>query len=153
MTVSPLVVWGPGAFRTMWPSEFNKLDLARRVSLTSTFDRIKIGAALINHGTLVSIGSNRPKSHPMQAKYNNIAKRVAPRHHLHAEMMALVNAKGEKETTNGATIYVYRQLANGSLGNSRPCAACEAALKEAGVCSMLYTTTLGFVAESLSANA
>ena len=125
------------------------MRLARKISLTSSFDRVKIGAVIAKGTTVLALASNRPKSHPMQFKFNNKAKRIAPRHHVHAEMGALINAEREGINVRGSTIYVYRRLASGALGCSKPCAACEAALKEAGIRNVYWTSPHGYLSCSI----
>lgn len=57
----------------------------------------------------------------------------------HAEIGALRMASDAR----GATVYVARHAGNGKPGQSRPCEACELALREAGVRKVIYTDPNG----------
>lgn len=52
-----------------------------------------------------------------------------------------------KEDLSRASIYVYRQLKDGSLGMCRPCKACMALIKNLGIRKVYYTTYDGYAEE------
>ncbi len=76
-------------------------------------------------GNILSIGKNSyVKTHPLQAKY---AKRTGldKKIFLHAEIDAIVRCK---DLSRAYRIVVFRTMANGALGNAKPCPICEAAI-------------------------
>jgi deoxycytidylate deaminase len=116
-------------------------------SLRSKFGRIQIGAALVDGNYVVSRGFNQEVSHPLQRKYNDRSGRVAPDHFLHAEIHALVRSKSYDLT--GCEAYVARLDRRGRPAMCRPCPACLAALADAGLQTIIYTTPQGIRKEKL----
>lgn len=89
-------------------------------------------------GAVLSKGINSySKTHPVQAEY---AERVGQedRIYLHAEISALVKAK-----KTPYAIYIARKYKNEEFALAKPCPVCSAALKEAGVKKIVYTTSEG----------
>lgn len=83
-----------------------------------------------SHGRVLSIGTNDyNKSHPLQAKF---AIRVGQpeRIYLHAELAALTKLKRKDKAHK---IKVERYKKDGTPGNARPCAICEAAIRSYGI--------------------
>jgi len=111
---------------------------ALEVSLSSDFHRIKIGAVIVDGNYIVSAASNTQRSHPRQAQLNKRVARVATRSCLHAEVHALV--RSGRRDLSGAELYVARYDRNGRFGNCKPCAACQMAIKDAGIHTVYYTT-------------
>lgn len=110
-------------------------------SLESDYEKIKIGAVLVDGNYVVSSACNTRRTHPMQGRYNVLAGRNCPRHCLHAEIGTLVKSKDYDCT--GSEIYVGRYERNGQLGNCCPCPSCTLALRRAGVVRVYFTTPLG----------
>lgn len=117
------------------------LGTALKESAKSTYFRVRIGAVLARGNYLISKGANLSTSHPLQCFHNNATGRVAPAHALHAEMNAIVKAKGED--LRGSTVYVARLDRTGAFGMCRPCSACERALRGHGVSRVVYTSPDG----------
>lgn len=114
------------------------MDLARRISLKSEYDKYKIGAVIANKGTILGVGWNRAKTHPKSPhKYK----------HLHAEIDAAFRVPAWE--LDGATIYVYRAKKDGSMGLSRPCESCYKYLKSHYVKWMVYTSDEGIKMEKI----
>lgn len=98
--------------------------VAEAIAETSEHKRARIGAAIVKKNTVVAVGTNINKSHPMQKKYNkNRGFCVDIGNTLHAEMAALLRTDDD---LSGATLYVYRKDRSGSLANCKPCAGCAA---------------------------
>ena len=69
-------------------------------------------------------------------------------HALHAELMCLNNlATTENVKTK---LYIYRQRKDQPFGLARPCKACMAAIRKAGIRHIYYTTNDGYASEVLS---
>lgn len=102
---------------------------------------------VVDGNFIVAKGANLATSHPRQYKFNNKVGRDAPEHHLHAEIHALVRSKGYD--TSGTEIFVGRMDRRGLMAMCRPCKACAAALKDAGISKVTYTTPQGIKQEVL----
>jgi len=103
-------------------------DLAKKLSYKSEYHH-KLGAVVVKKGKVIGIGFNKPnKTH---------TKATTPFKTIHAEFDAIIGVS--KEDLIGATIYVYRQHADGSPASSKPCASCENLIRLAGISKVCYT--------------
>ena len=85
-------------------------------------------------GNLLSIGRNSyTKTHPMQARYAKLSGRPNAIY-LHAEVSALVRARGKVHK-----LVVMRYGADGEPVLSKPCPACQLAIKDYGVAVVEHT--------------
>jgi deoxycytidylate deaminase len=121
--------------------------VAKRNADKSTYMRmnngkIAIGAAIVNGNYVVSEGHNKRKTHTFQHTHNMRTLYLAPHPNLHAEIDALIYSR--YNDLSGCEIFVYREMADGTLGNCRPCRACMSALKDAGIKHVYYTTEQGY---------
>ena len=119
------------------------VGLALAESARSTYQRVRIGAVIVRGNYMISAGANLATSHPLQKKFNDAARRLAPQHCLHAELHAIVKAKDED--LSGCHIYVARLDKLGRWAHCRPCAACTLAIRLAGITEVTYTTPKGIV--------
>ena len=131
----------------MGKRDFHYFKIAKAVSKTSTFERIKIGAIIVYKKEILSAGVNVKKSHPLQKKYNHLRFECQPEYHhyLHAEIRAILNA--DREDLSGASLYVFREDRKGNLALSRPCPACMEVIKNHGIKKIFYTTKDGYCEE------
>lgn len=130
----------------------NWFDLAKAESEKSDFPRIHIGAVVIYKGRPLAYGHNSLKTHPQQKIWNRYRGPVftgkdIPVPTIHAEMQCLVRIRKLGIPTTHVQLYIYRQKANGQLGMCRPCAGCMAAIREAGIRDIYYTTDYGYAHE------
>ena len=111
-----------------------KMQVAIEVAAYSTAATHKMGCAVYDRkGNLLATGINKPtKSHPIQAKYAQLAKEPK-KIYLHAELDALIKCKGIPYS-----IYVARITRSDKLGISMPCAICQRAIQEAGIKYIFY---------------
>jgi tRNA(Arg) A34 adenosine deaminase TadA len=120
------------------------MDAATKLAHTSPYGRFKLGAVIAQKRKVISMGTNRKKTHPLQDKY-------AYRPHLnswcHAEIHAISLALAGDLV--GSDVYVSRVLSNGSMANSRPCPGCESALKDYGIRRMFYWQNGNYYCEPL----
>ena len=122
------------------------MDNARKVAQNSTYPRQSLGAVLVYGGKVIATGFNTNKTNPMQKQYNverGYNQDIKNNGICHAEMLVLQKTKYLDIDWSKATIYVYRELKNGSLACSKPCKACEKAMKERGVGKVYYTKSVG----------
>jgi deoxycytidylate deaminase len=124
-------------------------DVARAVSRTSRYPRIKIGCCIVKKNRVLSVGVNLLKSHPLQKKYNHYRPidENHIRNNIHAELDAI--RKCSKQDLTGASIYIYREDSIGRLRICRPCEACMRLIRESGISVVYYTTEDGFCKEVL----
>lgn len=101
--------------------------LARLLSLHSDCNP-KMGAVIIKNG-IIGVGFNMKKKRPGFIHLDSNS--------LHAEMKALINAGFN---VKGCSIYVYRELFDGSPALARPCPACMRKLRNHGIKKVYYTT-------------
>ena len=120
-------------------SKFVGLALAE--SARSTYQRVRMGAVIARGSSLISAGANLATSHPLQKKYNDLVARLAPAHNLHAELHAIIRARGE--SLHGAHLYVARLDRRGMWASSRPCPACRMAIRMAGITLVTFTSPDG----------
>lgn len=99
---------------------------------------IKVGAAILKGRRIVSVGFNRTKTTPLIRRKLSNTSLVDK---LHAEMSAILKARTD---LYGATIYVARTTAFGTLSMSKPCHLCMAMIREAGIKNIYYTTMNGW---------
>ena len=88
---------------------------------------LRMGAALFSGSRLLSVGANRWHSHPASDNSNGFCRS------LHAEHVAIVRRKHFDKPSGRLTLFVARRLADGSIGNSRPCDNCFWLCREAGI--------------------
>ena len=88
-------------------------------------------------GRVLSVFPNKMRNHP------DIVSDPHSNSSYHAEYGALRMVSDAR----GATVYVARQGGNNMPGMSKPCDACEAALRQAGVRKVVYTTPQGIEME------
>ena len=82
---------------------------ARKESKLSSL-RIKVGAVTVRGGSVISFGYNQDKSHPLVNTFS-----------LHAEAAAILARRYHIGSLNGATIWVYRETADGIPALAKPC--------------------------------
>lgn len=125
------------------------LAKAEEASKLSDHYRHKIGAVIAKGRKVISTGFNTiSKSHPLQAYYASCVGRKEAIY-LHAEVAAIVASKACVGDLEGCTMYVFRRGLDGNIRMSRPCRSCLKALKDFGICTIVYTSDVGIVKEYL----
>jgi len=140
----------------MKKSDYHLFQLARECSLESDYTgggRARIGCVIAYKGTVLAKGCNTDKTHTEQMRFNNLRYKDSGNRYLpskcHAEIMALNKIKYLDIDFSKVKLYVYRELRNGKLAMSKPCAACTAAAKALGIKHLYYTTETGYCHEEL----
>lgn len=108
-------------------------DLAKKLSVKSTHPKHQLGCVIVNKNRIVGVGFNKFKTHTR----SNHAFQM-----LHAEVDALIGQ--DRSVLRGCDVYVYRETKDGQPAMSKPCQACELALRDAGIKTVYYTTEGGF---------
>jgi deoxycytidylate deaminase len=99
--------------------------LAKKESRKNTTHRIKVGAVITKNGRVLSLGHNLAKTHPAIGTYQ-----------IHAEAAAIIAARHE---LMGASIWVYRETADGIPGMAKPCSDCMALIIHSGIERVYYS--------------
>lgn len=103
------------------------LSLAKQASRKSGHDQYRMGCVIAKGNKLIASGHNINKTHPKSPhKFKTI----------HAEFMAAHNAGYEIE---GATVYVFREIKDGTPAMAKPCEDCWRFLYECGVKEVVYS--------------
>lgn len=129
------------------------IELAEHIAKnnhTKTRIRAKIAAVITDGSEIISTGINQKKTHPYQAKFAKNPEAI----YLHAEIDAIVSAL-RKTDIKGCTMivsrmkYVSSEDMSYTLGNSKPCLGCAAALQHVGISRLIYSTDDGYVETKL----
>lgn len=99
--------------------------IAKMASKLSDHTKYQLGAVIVKSGRILSFGCNQKKSHP-----------GSPFCGLHAEMSAIRNCDHDLA---GASMYVFRQRKDGSLGISKPCKHCERLIRQKKLKRVYFT--------------
>lgn len=126
-------------------------DFARCVSLCGDYPKYHIGAIAVYKNKIIASGYNCMKENSSQAKYNYyrcyIGDKYNWKNRIHAEIMVLNKIKNMKIDFSKVSIFVYREYKNEETALSKPCKACERAIKDMGIKNVYYTDVDKFVYE------
>ena len=137
--------------------EFSKTDIknfhkAEAASQYSSFSKHHLGAVIFYKNKVLSVGWNTNKNLLLQKKYNVLRNFDVDKYpnYGHAEMYALHKLDNmydlEKMDKSKLSIYIWRGK-NGNKMLSKPCPACEAALRDFGIRNIYYTGNNSYVYE------
>ena len=121
--------------------------LAKAASFKSDFYRSHTGAVAIYHNKVLAVGWNSNKISTMQARYNAMRGfdgYIFPST-IHAEMMVLEKIKYLDIDFSQIRFYVWRGTDKPLI--SKPCAACEKALRDFGIKRVYYTGNNSYIEE------
>ena len=96
-----------------------------------TRGNFRLGAVLVHRNSIVSIGMNSYKTHPLMA-----ARTSWP--FLHAEQNAIIRAG--MDHCEGLDLYIARVLKNNDLAMSKPCKVCIKLIEDVGIRNIYYST-------------
>lgn len=85
-------------------------------------------AMIVKKNQIISIGINKNKTHPLQAKFGKNKHAIF----LHAEINAIINSLRHipVDELKKCTLYVGRVLKSKKTGLARPCIGCQQAIFE-----------------------
>lgn len=125
------------------------LDTVFKVAAANDeWQRARMAAALVKNNKIVSIGINRKKSDPLQAKFAKNDEAIF----LHCEIHAIKTALRDNslDDIEGSDLYICRakkhrvDLPNRKYidvyGLAAPCEGCRRAIAEFGIRNVVYTT-------------
>ncbi len=122
---------------------FTIIEQLRTLSLTTTYPKASIAAALVYRNKVISFGVNQLKTHPYQKKYGRNKDSIF----WHAETNAIYTADKvlNFDKISKCTLYVVRTKWDGAgkqkliYGNSKCCDGCMECIKDYGIKSVIYT--------------
>lgn len=130
-------------------SDMNYFKKASKIAEVSDFDKINIGCIAVYQGTIIGVGFNTNKTHPIQKKYNKYRNGEDFIPKLHAEINCLNSIRHLDINFTKVKLYIYRKRKTAKYGMSRPCPSCMAAIKDLGIKNIYYTTNDGYSYERL----
>lgn len=124
-------------------------SLAENASSFSDYKKCHIGCVAVYKNKVIAVGYNTNKTNPLQAEYNKYRDYTLPpqKNGIHAEMSCLIKIKDMDIDFSKVIFYIYREDFNGNLAISRPCVACEHALRDYGIKHIHYTDNMKYVYE------
>ena len=130
-------------------SDMNYFKKASKIAEVSDFDKINIGCIAVYQGTIIGVGFNTNKTHPIQKKYNRYRNGEDFIPKLHAEINCLNSIRHLDINFTKVKLYIYRKRKTAKYGMCRPCPSCMAAIKDLGIKNIYYTTNDGYSYERL----
>ena len=122
-------------------------QIARQASLKSDFSKCHTGAVAIYNNKVLAIGWNSDKNSSLQARYNKM--RGFDSYYYgsptHAEMMVINKIRYLDIDFNQVRLFVYRGKSGPLM--SKPCAACEKAIRDLGIRKVFYTGNNSYIEE------
>ena len=116
-------------------------NIAKEISYLSDFKRARVGAVVVEKNRIISTGHNSNKTSTIQGRYNlkrGISLSYPPR--VHAEIAALTPLLNKKDIDwSHTSIFVYRELKDGSVTCAKPCEACMTLIKSLGIRKIFYS--------------
>lgn len=121
----------------------NILDILKNIAEEiEPVSNVRIAAAIVKHGTIISVGVNKKKTDPFVHKYNRDNKNKI---YIHAELSAIKKAVNRIHDLSGCIIVVCRVNNRGEYRMCKPCKMCHAAIIEYGIRKIYYTDEKGNV--------
>lgn len=122
-------------------------ELARQASLKSDFYRCSTGAVAIYCNKVLTLGWNSEKTSSIQARYNRERgfDGYSYKSSIHAEMMVINKIKYLDIDFNQVRLFVWR--GKDTPMTSKPCAACEKAIRDIGIRRVFYTGNNSYIEE------
>lgn len=122
--------------------------LARQASTNSDFGKYRVGAVAIYNNKILAYGWNSHKTSSLQAKYNKERgfDGYAFSSKIHAEMMVINKIRYLDIDFSQVRLFVWRGIVNPQL--SKPCAACEKAIRDLGIRKVFYTGNDSYITET-----
>lgn len=114
------------------------LRMAKNFFNTQPWERKTMAAVYIDGNKVISSFNSR-KTHTISARYNT------PYMRTHAELAVLRQLRGSLS----GILYIYRERADKTLGQARPCNSCMRYLIDRGIKKICYSTPEGFAIEKL----
>ena len=92
----------------------------------------KHAAPIVYKGTVLSLGRNQYKTHPIMKLYGRNDKAI----YLHAEIDAILQCK---DLSKAHSIHIFRQGKSGKWLLAKPCPACQTAINKTPIKKVYHT--------------
>lgn len=116
----------------------------------SDFHAHHVGCVITLGNKMLAASWNTEKGHPIQSAYNKYRGFSDGVGKLHAEMRSLSQIRHLDLPWNRLEVYVWRNTKDGKPALAKPCNACMAALKDAGIKHIYYTDDDSFHYENIA---
>lgn len=126
---------------------------AKRVAQISDFYKTHVGCIAVYKNTIIGMGCNAEKTHPLQLYYNQYRlndSELLPK--IHAEISCISSIRHLDINFQKVKLYIYRTRCDQEFGMARPCPSCLAAIKDLGIENVYYTTNDGYAYEFIKNN-
>ena len=129
--------------------DYKFFEAARKAARESTF-KVHVGAIAVWNGKIVASAASLDKTEPLQRRYNRLRSfnqvgLCLPK--VHAEIGLIKKLLKLNIPMREVKVYIYRPCKSRDKGLARPCRACLAALQDAGIRTVYYTTDIGYCKE------
>lgn len=134
----------------MTQNDYKYFIKAQQTALISDYRKTHVGCVAVYHGSIIGMGCNCNKTHPVQKFYNKYREsrdELLPK--LHAEINCINQIKNYDINFQKVKLYIYRIRKDKPFGLSRPCPSCMAAIKDLGIRDIYYTSNDGYVHERI----
>ena len=134
--------------------DYKFFSKARKTAEFSDYHKTHLGCIAVYQRSIIGIGYNVNKTHPIQKYYNKYRSvkyqtgTFTPK--LHAEISCLNSIRHLDINFSKVKLYIYRIRYDQEHGLSRPCPSCMAAIRDLGIRDIYYTTNDGFAYEKLT---
>lgn len=123
------------SMRKTTPLSDSKSRLLKRLCEESDHPFHRMGAILYKGGAAISVGFNKTGSSKLMTRNHRLRPFAQT---LHAEVSAVIGVS--KEEASKCDLIVGRITAGGSFALAKPCAMCQAVLKQMRVRRVYFTT-------------
>lgn len=125
--------------------------LAKNASEMSDFHAQHIGCVATYRNHVIGVGWNTSRTSPLQKRFNKYRGLDGDDvcNSLHAELMTINKIKYLDLNFSKVNLYIWRNWKNGRIALSKPCAACENAIRTIGIRSIYYTNYDGYCYERI----
>lgn len=120
------------------------IDILAKIAFNSDFgSNARLAAAIVYKNDIISIGTNKFKTHPFQAKFGRNSHSI----YLHAETTAIKNALRiiSQRELSASTLYISRikyldeTKKNMIFGLAKPCSGCMRAIVTFNIKKVIYS--------------
>lgn len=127
--------------------EIAYFNAAKAVSSLSDH-KYKMGCVIVNKHRIISSGFNsETKCHRIQAELDMNEYKMHSSGKIHAETSALLSLR--HIDLSKASIFIYRELKDGTKALARPCPCCQKLIRRAGIKHVYYTGNNSLIYEEL----
>lgn len=132
-------------------NDIKNFTKAMKVASISDFQKTHVGCIAVYQSSVVGMGYNTNKTHPIQKHYNRyreFSEVLLPK--LHAEINCINQIRHLNVNFSKVKLYIYRIRKDQPFGLAYPCPSCMAAIKDLGIKDIFYTSNTDYCYERIS---